>query len=114
MNALVIFALAEQPLPGTTLALERFEAGVSAAPAGLSPMLAGWSISDPGAEWSDNPVTTSSREHKLEGKLKTPQTVRTAIAATDRGEVITITESALPDKTTAGCRQRTAWKRRIL
>lgn len=53
MNALVRFALAEQPLPGTTLALERVEVGISAAPAGLSPMLAGWTVSDLGAEWSD-------------------------------------------------------------
>jgi hypothetical protein len=51
MNALVRFALAEQPLPRTTLALEQSEVGINAAPAGLSPMLAGWSVSDLGAEW---------------------------------------------------------------
>jgi hypothetical protein len=46
MDALVRFALAGQPLPGVVLALERPKVGISAAPAGLSPMLAGWSVSD--------------------------------------------------------------------
>jgi hypothetical protein len=99
MNAVVSFALAEQPLPGTALALERFEVGISAAPAGLSAMLAGWSVYDLGAEWSDNSVTASSREREVEGKLDTPQTFRTITAATDREEVVTIAESGMPDKT---------------
>ena len=44
MNALVRFALAGR-LTETALALERSEFAISAAPAGLSPMLAGWSVS---------------------------------------------------------------------
>lgn len=74
MNALASFALTEQPLPATALALEQFEVEIRAAPAGLSPMLAGWSVSDPGAEWSDDPVTASSRERTAEGKPGTPNT----------------------------------------
>jgi hypothetical protein len=42
MDALVRYALTGQPLPIAELALERPEAGTIAAPAGLSPMLAGW------------------------------------------------------------------------
>lgn len=99
MNTLVSLAFTEQPLPGTALALEQFEVEISAAPAGLPPMLAGWSVSDPGAEWSDNPVTASSRERVVDGKLGTPQTLCIIAAATDREEVVTITELALPVKT---------------
>jgi hypothetical protein len=67
MNALVRFALAEQPLPRTTLALEQSEVGINAAPAGLSPMLAGWSVSDLGAASSDNFVATAPKGHKVGG-----------------------------------------------
>lgn len=42
MDALVRYALTGQPLPRAELVLERPEAGIIAAPAGLSPMLAGW------------------------------------------------------------------------
>jgi hypothetical protein len=41
MDALVRLALGRQPLPGTALALERPDIGISTAPAGLSPMLVG-------------------------------------------------------------------------
>jgi hypothetical protein len=99
MNALVSFALAEQPLPGAALALERFEVGIGAVPAGPSPMLAGWSVSDLGAEWSDDSVTASPREREVKGKLDTPQTLRPTTAATGREEVVTIAESGMPNKT---------------
>jgi hypothetical protein len=49
MNALVRFALVGQPLPETTLALEWSGVGISTAPAGLSLILAGWSVSELGA-----------------------------------------------------------------
>jgi hypothetical protein len=99
MNALVRFALAEQPLPRTTLALEQSEVGINAAPAGLSPMLAGWSVSDLGAEWSDNLVTTVPEGRAVEGELDTPHTLGTKNAATDREGVVAGTGSSARTET---------------
>jgi hypothetical protein len=91
MNALVRFALAEQPLPRNTLALEQSEVGISTASAGLSPMLAGWSVADLGAASSDNFVATAPKGHKV-GGIDTPQTLLTTNAAIGCDEVVAITE----------------------
>ena len=72
MNALVSFAIEERPPPKTTLALERSEVGVGAATAGLSPMLAGWTVSDLGVEWSNDSVANPPRDRQMEGKLDMP------------------------------------------
>jgi hypothetical protein len=92
MNALVRFALADQPLPGTTLALERLEAGISAVPTGLSSMLAGWSVSELGAQRSDVTETALLTEREMEGELDTPQALRTTTATSNREQVAVIAE----------------------
>jgi hypothetical protein len=62
MNALVRLALAGQPLPGAALTLERSDIGIGAATAGLSPMLAGWSVPDYATEWHGDPAAARSTE----------------------------------------------------
>lgn len=99
MNALVSFAIEKRPLPETTLALERSEAGVGAAKAGLSPMFVGWTVSELGVEWSVDSVPDPSSGRRLEGKLDTPQTPCTTTAGTDREKVGTITESSMRNET---------------
>jgi hypothetical protein len=71
MNALVSFVIEERP-PPKTLALERSEVGVGAATAGLSPMLAGWTVSGLGVEWSNDSVANPPRDRQMEGKLDMP------------------------------------------
>lgn len=100
MDALVRFALAGQPLPGTALTLERSEVGISAAPAGLSPMLAGWSVSDLAAQWSGVSEAARLKEREMEGELDTPQAVRTTTATTSREQVAVNSESTMRKETT--------------
>ena len=99
MNALVSFALAGRPLPETALALERCEVGISAPPAGLSPMLAGWSVSDLTAQWSDNSEAARLTEREMEAELDTPQAVRTTTATTNREQVALNAESIMRKET---------------
>jgi hypothetical protein len=74
--------------------MRRHKLGINAAPAGLSPMLAGWSVSDLGAEWSDNLVSTVPEGREVEGELDTLHTLRTTNAATDREGVVAGTDSS--------------------
>jgi hypothetical protein len=95
MNALVRFALAGRPLPETALALERSGVGISAAPAGLSPMLAGWSVYELGAQWSDVTEAARLKEREMEGELDMPQAVRTTTATSSKEQVAVIAESIM-------------------
>jgi hypothetical protein len=95
MNALVSFALAGRPLPETALALERCEVGTSALPAGLSPMLAGWSVSELGAQRSDVTEAARLKEREMEGELDMPQAVRTTTATSSEEQVAVIAESIM-------------------
>jgi hypothetical protein len=76
MNALVRFALAGQSLPDTVLALERPEVEITAAPAGLSSMLAGWSVSDHATQRSSDPTAAHLLEREAEVKMNTSEAVR--------------------------------------
>jgi len=93
MNALVRFALAGRPLPETTLALERCEVAISAPPAGLSPMLAGWSVSELGAQWSDVTEAARLKEREMEGELDIAQAIRTTTATSSKEQVAENAES---------------------
>jgi hypothetical protein len=95
MNALVSFAIEERPLPETTLALERSKVGLSAATAGLSPMLVGWTALDLGAQWSNDSATNPPRNDPVEVKLDTPRTPCTTTVQTDCEEVVAITEPSV-------------------
>jgi hypothetical protein len=95
MNALVRFALAGRSLLETALALERPEVGISAAPAGLSPMLAGWSVSELVAQWSDVTEAAHLKEREMEGELDMPQAVRTTTATSSKEQVAVIAESIM-------------------
>jgi hypothetical protein len=98
MNALVRLALAGQPLPGAALALERSDVGTSAATAGLSPMLAGWSV--PGAtECHGDPAAARSTEREIKGLGNTPEAVRTTTAGTYRENVLTNAKSSIRKET---------------
>jgi hypothetical protein len=92
MNALVRFALARQSLPDTVLALERPDVGISAAPAGLSSMLAGWSVSDHATQWSSDHAAAHLLEREAEVKMNTPE------AARRREEVVANAESSIAKK----------------
>lgn len=94
-DALVRLALGRQPLPGTALALERAEIGISAAPAGLSPMLVGWSISDYAAQWPGGPVVGHLMDGEVEGEVSTPGAVRTTTLATSRVDVVANAETSM-------------------
>jgi hypothetical protein len=92
MNALVRFAFAGQSLPDTVLALERPEVEISAAPAGLSSMLAGWSVSDHATQWSSDPAAAHLLERDTEVKMNTPE------AARGREEVVANAKSSIAKK----------------
>ena len=92
MNALVRFALAGQSLPDTVLALERPEVEISAAPAGLSSMLAGWSVSDHATQRSSDPAAAHLLEREAEVKMNTSEVVR------GREDVVANAESSIAKK----------------
>jgi hypothetical protein len=99
MNALVRLALAGQPLPGAALALERSDVGTSAATAGLSPMLAGWSVPGYATECHGDPVAARSTEWEIKGLGNTPEAVRTTTAGTYRENVLTNAKSSIRKET---------------
>lgn len=95
MDALVRFALTGQPLPEAALALERPDGEVGAAPAGLSPMLAGWSELDGTTRRSGDLATTRVSQQNVEGEMNTPEVARTTTAATRGQDVVADTESRM-------------------
>jgi hypothetical protein len=95
MNALVRLALTGQPLPEAALALERPEAGILAASAGLSPMLAGWSEFDGTTRRSGDPATAHLTEQNVEDEINTQEVVRTTTAATSGKEVVADVEPSM-------------------
>lgn len=79
--------LTGQPLPEAALALERPEAGILAASAGLSPMLTGWPEFDATTRRSGNPATAHLTEQNVEDEMDTQEVIRTTTAATSGIEV---------------------------
>jgi hypothetical protein len=92
MNTLVRFALAGQSLLDTVLALERPEVEISAAPAGLSSMLAGWSVSDHATQRSSDPAAAHLLEREAEVKMNTSEAIR------GREDVVANAESSIAKK----------------
>lgn len=77
LDALVRYGLTGQSLPRAELALERPEAESIAAPAGLSPMLAGWPESGCALQWPVNSSSARLTEQKVEGTENASEVVRT-------------------------------------
>lgn len=98
MDSLVRLALAGQPLPETTLALERPEIDITTAPAGLSFMLAGWSDSDCATQWSGGPVVGHLMDGEVEGEVSTPGAARTTALTTSRGHIVANAETSMREK----------------
>lgn len=94
MDALVRLALTGQPLPRVELALERSEAEIIAAPAGLSLMLAGWSEFDGTTRRSGDPATAHLTEQNVD-KINTQEVVRTTTAAISGKEVMADVEPSM-------------------
>ena len=88
MDTLVRLALTGQPLPEAALALERPEAGILAASAGLSPMLAGWSEFDGTTRRSADPAIAYLTEQNVEDEMNIQEVVRTTTVATSGNEVV--------------------------
>jgi hypothetical protein len=99
MDALVRYGLTGQSLPRAELALERPEAEIIAAPAGLSPMLAGWPESGCALKWSINSASAHLTEQKLEGDVNAPEVVRTTTAVTSGEEVVANAKSSVLKET---------------
>jgi hypothetical protein len=99
MDALVRYGLTGQSLPRAELALERPEAEIIAAPAGLSPMLAGWPESGCALKWSINSASAHLTEQNLEGDVNAPEVVRTTTAVTSGEEVVTNAKSSVLKET---------------
>lgn len=95
MDALVRLALTGQPLPEAALALERPEAGILEASAGLSPMLAGWSEFDGTTRRSGDLATARLTEQNVEDKKTTQEVVRTTTAAISGKEVMADVEPSM-------------------
>lgn len=99
MYGLVRLALAGQPLPGTALAIERTEIGTGAVSASLSPMLAGWSVSEVAIQRPDDFAVASSTEREVEGEVTTPGAAPNTTAAAS-GKVVVSNAEASPRKET--------------
>lgn len=95
MDALVQFALAGRPLPRAELALERSEFGITTASAGLSSMLAGWSVSGYATEWSGDAAAARLTTRDIEAAVHTPEASRTTATTNSREEVVTNVESSM-------------------
>lgn len=98
MDALVRLALGRQSLPGTALALERPDVGINIAPAGLSPMLVGWSIPGYAAQWPGGPVVGHLKDGEVKGEVSTPGAVRTTTLATSRVDVVVNVETSMREE----------------
>jgi hypothetical protein len=99
MNALVQFALARQPLPETALALERPEFGISVAPTGLSPMLAGCSVYDYATHLPDDSAASHLTERGVEGDMNTPEAVQNTTAVSSKEAVVTNADPSMRKET---------------
>jgi hypothetical protein len=95
MDALVRLALAGQPLPGASLALERPELGSSAAQAGLSPMLAGWTVSDCDARNIEDVAVANVTERRVRGEVIMQGAARTITTEISGEEIVTNAESSV-------------------
>jgi hypothetical protein len=95
MDALVRLALAGQPLPGASLALERPELGSSAAQAGLSPMLAGWTVSDCDARSIEDVAVANVTERRVRGEVIMQGAARTITTEISGEEIVTNAESSV-------------------
>ena len=94
LDALVRYGLTGQSLPRAELALERPGAETIAAPAGLSPMLAGWPESGCALQWPVDSASAHLAEQKVEGDVNAPEVVRTTISVASGEEIVANAKSS--------------------